>query len=34
MPLSATYDLGRKAAIDLLASGADQLMDQIKKSNS
>lgn len=34
MPLSATYDLGKKAAIDLLSKGADQLMAKIKESNS
>jgi hydroxymethylbilane synthase len=34
MPIDATYDLGKKAAIDLLATGADTLMDKIKAANS
>lgn len=33
MPLESTYDLGKKAAIDLLSSGADVLMDKIKSNN-
>lgn len=34
IPLSHAYDLGRKAAIDMLAQGADDLMDQIRKTTS
>lgn len=34
IPLSHVYDLGRKAAIDMLAQGADDLMDQIRKTTS
>lgn len=31
MDLESTYSLGKKAAIDILALGADDLMDQIRK---
>lgn len=33
MTIEATYDLGKKAAIDILSTGADVLMDKIKNSN-